>query len=147
MNSLQKIFDAITADGFSAEVLSLIDNYSKDIENGRENFPRYSVSEHSGVCKAGAPLIGASLVACYARASLEASCYAASGEGCRPSNWQIDEHQEKLIEKWAKAARLWVEDSDVILLRNVGPMIAQGAEAKVYYRDDDPSDGIRQLAS
>ena len=139
MNSLQKIFDAITADGFSAEALSLIDNYSKDIENGRENFPRYSVSEHSGVCKAGTPLIGASIVACYARASLEASCYAASGEGCRPSNWQIDEHQEKLIEKWAKAARLWVEDSDVILLRNVGPMIAQGAEAKVYYRDDDPS--------
>ncbi len=139
MDQLQNIYDAIAAEGFSAGVLAMIDNYANDIENGRENFPRYSVSEHSGVCQAGTTLIGASVVAGYARASLEASCHAAGGQGSSPSNWQIDERQEKTIEQWAKAARLWVEDSDVILLRNVGPMIAQGAEAKVYYRAGDPS--------
>jgi hypothetical protein len=139
MEPLQRIYDAIAAEGFSAVVLELIDNYSKDVENGRENFPRYTLSEHSGICKAGAALIGASVVAGYARASLEASCNASGGQGSRPTNWQIDECQEKAIEKWAKAAKLWIEDSDVILLRNVGPMIAQGAEAKVYYRSGDPS--------
>ena len=139
MEQLQKIYEAIAAEGYSAGVLKLIDNYSKDVENGRENFPRYTLSEHSGICKAGAALIGASVVAGYARASLEASCNASSGQGSRPTNWQIDECQEKAIEKWAKAAKLWVDDSDVILLRNIGPMIAQGAEAKVYYHSGDPS--------
>ena len=139
MDQLQKIYDAIAAEGFSAVVLAMIDNYANDIVNGRENFPRYAVSEHSGVCQAGTTLIGASVVAGYARRSLEASCHAAGGQGSSPSNWQIDERQEKAIEQWAKAARLWVEDSDVILMRTYGPMIAQGAEAKVYYRAGDPS--------
>ena len=139
MDQLQKIYDAIAAEGFSAVVLAMIDNYANDIVNGRENFPRYAVSEHSGVCQAGTTLIGTSVVAGYARRSLEASCHAAGGQGSSPSNWQIDERQEKAIEQWAKAARLWVEDSDVILMRTYGPMIAQGAEAKVYYRAGDPS--------
>jgi len=44
-----------------------------------------------------------------------------------------------LIQAWAKAAGLWFEHSDEILQRNFGPMIAQGAEAKVYYKDGDSS--------
>lgn len=139
MDSLQIIFDAIEAEGFSTRVLEIIDSFVNAIENGRTNFSQYTLSEHSGICKAGAPLIGATVIACYARASLEASANAAGSQGSRPSSWQIDSYQEKLIEQWAKASRLWVEDSDVILLRNVGPMIAQGAEAKVYYRSGDPS--------
>ena len=125
--------------GFSARTLQLIDKYSKSIENGRTNFPRYTLSEHSGICKAGSPLIGASIIASYARTSLEASCNASKSKECSPTNWQIDELQEKLIEKWAKAAKLWVENSEAILRRTYGPMIAQGAEAKVYYRSGDPS--------
>ena len=137
--TLEQIYKQIGAEGFSARTLDSINQFSNDIINGRTNFSRYSVSEHSGVCKAGSPLIGATVVAGYARASLEAGADAAGSQAGGPSNWQIDECQEKLIEQWAKAARLWVEDSDVILLRNVGPMIAQGAEAKVYYRSGDPS--------
>jgi hypothetical protein len=139
MEPLQKIFDAIAAEGFSAEVLEMINNYVNDIENGRTNFPRYTLSEHSGICSAGSALIGASVVACYARASLEASANAGASQIGSPSNWEIDELQEQLIEQWAKAARLWVENSEQILLRTCGPMIAQGAEAKVYYRGGDPS--------
>ena len=114
--------------------------------------------------KAGAPLIGASIIASYARRSITASCYAQGRQGqcksraeissldlCRdaacarsaeqggPANWQIDERQEQLIEQWAKASKLWVEDSDKILTDTFGPMIAQGAEAKVYYREGDKS--------
>ena len=139
MNLLKEIYDAIAKDGFSTRTLTLIDEYSNNIRNGRTNFPRYTISEHSGNCKAGASLIGASFVAGYARASLEASCYAAEGKGSSPANWQIDELQEQLIEQWAKTARLWVEDSETILRRTYGPMIAQDAEAKVYYRSGDPS--------
>ena len=139
MEPLQEIYDAIAAEGFSAGVLAMIDNYANNIENGRTNISRFTLPEHAGVCTGGTPLIGASVVAGYARASLEAGTDASTGQGSRPSNWQIDELQEKTIEKWAKAARLWVDDSDAILLRTYGPMIAQGAEAKVYYRSGDTS--------
>ena len=38
---------------------------------------------------------------------------------------------------WAKACGLWFEHSESIIEKNFGPMIAQGAEAKVYYRAGD----------
>ena len=139
MTTIQDIHSAIASEGYSPRVLELIDNYTEDIENGRTNISRFTIPEHAGVCTAGKVLIGASVVADYARGSVEASCHAAGGSGGSPSNWQIDEAQERTIEQWARAARLWVEDSDIILTRTYGPMIAQGAEAKVYYRTGDTS--------
>ena len=141
MDQLQTIYDAIAAEGFSAGVLAMIDKYANDILYGTASISRFNLSEHAGVCTAGAVLIGASVVAGYARASLEASANAAAGQGGSPSNWQIDERQEKTIEQWAKAAGLWVQDSDVILLRTFGPMIAQGAEAKGF-RDNWYGQGV-----
>ena len=138
MSSIENIYEAIAADGFSEQTLQLIAEQINDIQNGTRDFPRYNLSEHAGLCKAGPIIIGASIVASYATRSLTASSNAESGQGS-PANWQIDELQEQLIEQWAKAARLWVEDSDKILTQNFGPMIAQGAEAKVYYREGDMS--------
>ena len=138
MNSIQDIYEAIATEGFSERVLRLIDEQVNDIENGRTNFSRFNQQEHAGLCKAGAPLIGASIIASYARRSLTASCHAESGQG-GPANWEIDEKQELLIEQWAKATGLWFGNSDRILQKNFGPMIAQGAEAKVYYREGDPT--------
>jgi len=138
MSSIQDTYEAIAAEGFSERVLHLIDEQVNDIQNGTRDFPRYNLSEHAGLCQAGPVLIGASIVASYATRSLTASCHAESGQGC-PANWQIDERQEQLIEQWAKAARLWVDDSDKILTNTFGPMIARGAEAKVYYREGDKS--------
>ena len=139
MDRLQHIYDIIAKEGFSNVALQAINNYVKDIQNGTEDFPRFNLSEHAGLSKGGASLIGASIVACYATTSLTASLNAAGGQGSSPANWQIDETQERLIEQWAKAARLWVEDSDKILTGTFGPMIAQGAEARVYYREGDTS--------
>ncbi len=139
IEDLQTLFEAIDKDGFSVETLKLIDKHIDDIENGRTNFSRFNQQEHSGLCKAGAPLIGATIVAGYARRSLTTGCHA---EGCKrgePANWQIDEKQEQFIEQWAKAVGLWFVNSDQILEKNFGPMIAQGAESKVYYREGDPS--------
>ena len=81
MDRLQHIFDSIAKDGFSDVVLQEIKNYTKDIQNGTEDFPRFNLSEHAGFSKGGAPLIGASIIACYAAASLEASCNAEGREG------------------------------------------------------------------
>ena len=131
MDVLNDIYAAIAAEGFTAETLQMIDNYAKDIHNGREDFFRFNLSEHAGLCKGGSPLIGASIIACYATASLRASCNAEGREGqcqsredvsslnlCRdeacarsteqgsPANWEIDEQQEKFIVQWAKAANL-----------------------------------------
>ena len=91
MNPLQEIFDAIAAEDFSVRVVALIDNYINDILYGKTSFPRFNLSEHAGVCTGGAALIGASVVACYARASLEASANAGAGQDGGPCNWEIDE--------------------------------------------------------
>ena len=87
---LEHIFGIIANEGFTDITLQEIDNYIKDIQNGTENFPRFNLSEHAGLCTAGAPLIGASVIACYATASLTASGNAEGGEEGF-ANWQIDE--------------------------------------------------------
>ena len=138
MDRLQQIYGVIATEGFSDVSLQAIQNYVKDIQNGTEDFPRFNLSEHAGLCTAGAPLIGASVVACYATASITAGGNAESGQG-GPANWEIDQQQERLIEQWARAANLWEDDSEQILTAEFGPMIAQGAEAKVYYCDGNTS--------
>ena len=113
MDQLQKIYDAIAAEGFSVGVLAMIDNYVNDIIYGKTSFSRFNLSEHAGVCTGGAALIGASVVACYARTSLEASANArtsqAGGQGVNyisdrmaleamhPANVFIDEVTDKPI--------------------------------------------------
>ncbi len=81
MDRLQHIYDVIAKDGFSDEALQEIDKYIKEIQNGREDFFRFNLSEHGGLCKGGAPLIGASIIACYATASLTASRNVEGSEG------------------------------------------------------------------
>ncbi len=138
MNIIKDIYEAITIDGFAKSTLQLIDEYVNSIENGNADFYRFTLPEHAGLCKAGSVLIGASIIASYATASLTASSHAGESQA-GPSNWQIDQLQEQLVEKWAKAAQVWVEDSEQILTQTFGPKIAQGAEAKVYYREGDTS--------
>ena len=70
---LMDIFDSIREGGFSAHTLQLIDNYTNDILYGRTNLDRFNQQEHAGLCSGGAPLIGAYIVCCYARASFEPS--------------------------------------------------------------------------
>ena len=138
MDVLNDIYAAIAAEGFTSKTLQMIDNYANNIKNGTEDFPRFNLPEHAGLCKGGSPLIGASVIACYATASITTGCHAEGSQGS-PANWEIDELQEKLIEQWARAANLWEDDSEQILTAEFGPMIAQGAEAKVYYSDGNTS--------
>ena len=102
MDRLQQIYEVIATEGFDDVSLQAILNYIKDIQNGTEDFPRFNLSEHAGLCTAGAPLIGASVVACYATASITAGGNAEGSTGS-PANWEIDQQQERLIEQWARA--------------------------------------------
>ena len=139
MDELNAIYAAIAVDGFLAGTLQMIDNLTNDIQYGRKDFIGFTLPEHAGLCKGGSPLIGASIVTGYARRSFATGGNAEiSQRGC-PANWQIDEVQEHLIEEWSKAKGLWFEHSDSIIQKNFGPMIAKGAEAKVYYKEGDPS--------
>ena len=86
MDRLQHIFEVIAKEGFADEKLQENNNYVKDIQNGREDFFRFNLSEHAGLSKGGAPLIGASIVACYAQRSLTAGGDAKSSEGSSPAS-------------------------------------------------------------
>ena len=71
---------------------------SNDLTNnilyGRKDFIGFTLSEHAGLCKGGASLIGASIVVSYARRSLTTGGNVESSEGSSPANWQIDAEQE-----------------------------------------------------
>ena len=127
------IFDSIRDNGFSSHTLELIDNYTNDILNGRTNLDQFNLQEHAGLCFADSPLIGAYAACCYARASLESSQYAPASQGS-PTNWEIDAKQEEIVQLWAEAKNLWYPHSEQLITANFGPKIAQGAEAKVYYK-------------
>ncbi len=88
MKCFQDIDEAIAKVGFTESTLHAIDELVNQIENGSTDLPRFNLREHSGVCKAGAALIGATLVASYAERSLTASGHAGSGQG-GPSYWEI----------------------------------------------------------
>ena len=86
--SLEHLYGVIAKEGFTDIALKEIDDYIKDIQNGTEDFPRFNLSEHAGLSKGGAPLIGASIIACYATASLTAGGDAKSSQGS-PANWEM----------------------------------------------------------
>lgn len=90
MDELNTIYQAIAADGFSENTLQMIDDLTNDIRYGRKDFIGFTLSEHAGLCKGGAPLIGASIVVGYARRSLASGGNAEGGQGCSPANVFID---------------------------------------------------------
>ena len=135
--ALNTLFALINNKGFTPDTIQLIDNYINDIYNGNINTDRFNTPEHAGLCSAGKVLIGAQTIASYARASLGSGRDAGESQAAIPSNWQIDEAQETLVEQWAHAAGVWYEDSERQISEAYGPKIAQGAEAKVYYKSGD----------
>lgn len=133
-----QIHISIKDNGFSEHTLKLIDDFTNDILNGRTNLTRFNQQEHAGLCTAGASLIGAYVVCDYARRSIESGGDVAKSKGS-PANWEIDAKQEELVQQWAKAKGLWFSNPEKLLTSVYGPMIAQGAEAKVYYKTGDTS--------
>ena len=86
--SIESIYAAIRDNGFSGLTIQLIDNFTNDILNGKTNLTQFNQAEHAGLCCAGEMLIGAYIVSCYARTSLEASANASASQTC-PGNKEI----------------------------------------------------------
>ena len=116
--------------------ISSIDKQITDIQNGTRDLLQFNRPEHAGVCSAGPILIGALLVCDFARESLSTSGDVA-GSQTAATNWQIDETQEQYLQQWAEAKGVWIPQAEEWLQSKYGPMIAQGAEAKVYGRTGD----------
>ena len=92
MDEIQRIYNAIAHDGFADTTLQIINDYVNDILYGRKNLSRFTIEEHAGLCTAGEVLIGASIVAGYATASLTAGGDADGSQEGGPANWEIDKH-------------------------------------------------------
>ncbi len=133
------IYDSIRESGFSAHTLELIDTYINDILNGRTNLDRFNQQEHAGLCLADSPLIGAYAICSYARASLEPGRFSLKCQTSSPASWEIDAKQEEAVEQWARAKGIWFSNPEKVFTSVYGPMIAKGAEAKVYYKSGDTS--------
>ena len=136
--SIELIYNSITNDGFSKRTIELIDNYAKLILNGKVNLNQFNQQEHAGLCCAGEVLIGAYIVCCFAQASFRTSANAGASQ-TSVSNWKIDETQERLVQQWAEAKQLWFANAEADIELEYGSKIAQGAEAKVYYKQGDTS--------
>ena len=135
---LRTIYAAIREEGFSERTIEIIDNYTYQILNGKTNLTQFNQAEHAGLCCAGEMLIGAYIVCNYAQASLATGADSGTSQA-GPANWEIDEEQEKLVQQWAEAKHIWYPNAEADIESEYGSMIAQGAEAKVYYKDGDTS--------
>lgn len=78
-----------------------IDNQVNDILNGTKDISRFNQSEHAGVCSAGPLLVGALLVCDIVRTGFKASRDAGESQAT-PTNWEIDEEQERCVRDWSK---------------------------------------------
>ena len=113
-----------------------IDQLVNDIQNGTRDLLQFNQPEHAGVCSAGPLLIGALIVCDLARESVSTSGDATRSQ-TPPASWQIDEAQERLVQQWAETKGVWIPEAEDWLQSKYGPMMAQGAEAKVYGRTGD----------
>ncbi|MDO4972039.1 MAG: hypothetical protein Q4E41_08090 [Bacteroidales bacterium] len=127
----------IVSGGFTPEGLAGLDEYITDIQNGTRDLLQFNQPEHAGVCSAGPLLIGALIVCDLARESLGTGSYASESKTPPPANWQIDEAQEQQLQRWAEAKGVWIPEAEEWLQSKYGPMMAQGAEAKVFGRTGD----------
>ena len=136
--NMELIHLSINNHGFSESTIQIINNFANDILDGESNLTQFNQKEHAGLCCAGEVLIGAYIVCNYARVSLTSSGDASESKRI-PSNGAIDQLQEKLVQEWAEANQIWFPFAEEDIESAYGKMIAQGAEAKVYYKDNDTS--------
>ena len=135
----ESLLPPLSSNPFSTSGLQEIDTYINDIFNGKTDFVRFNTPEHAGLCRAGKVLIGAEIIASYARRSIGSGGHAGESQTGSPDNWQIDAVQEEWVERWARATEVWFDDADEQIEAAYGPQIAAGAEAIVYYRSGETS--------
>lgn len=122
--SIHEIID----NGFSEEDIEKLENYGELFCNGRLLFKRFSPQEQHGCAAGGTTHVIASILA---GAEAPADCFPKEITGFK-RELEYAAYQTKIIEKWAKATDVWIEDIDEFLNLQFGAHIAEGGEAKVY---------------
>lgn len=122
--------DGIIADGFTPEGLQKLEWYAEQFISGKLVYKRFSPFEQHGCATGGINHVIASLLA---GADIATSSLA-PGLGEYQRECQCAATQAQRIEQWAKTAGCWVDDVDTRLPALLGEQIAEGGEARVYYK-------------
>ena len=118
----------IINDGYTSEGLTKLDVYAEQFSFGKILYKRFSSSEQYGCCQGGAIHVVASLLAGAETSPNQLS----APKGSFKREQQLAEIQENHIEAWAKAADVWIPNTDKTYKQTLGEKIAQGGEAVVY---------------
>lgn len=103
---------------------------ARTIQSGAANFPRFTQVENSGLRRGGTIHVEATLVTA---GSLRAG---ATYKGKQLEWWEENDRQEADIKAYARAKKVWINNTDTYLNKLYGEQIANGQEAKVWV---DPS--------
>ena len=119
----------IISDGFTPEGLRKLDSYAEQFISGKFVYQRFSPQEQHGCAAGGTTNVIASLLA-GAEASSDSQNQGTLSDYQREC--QLGAKQEKVIEQWAKAVGVWMENVEESLPLSLGEQIAEGGEAVVY---------------
>ncbi len=119
---------SIIRDGFTANGLKQMESYAELFTINRLVYQRFSPFEQHGCAAGGTNHVIASLLA--------AAEDRADNEAQTPVDYQGElqrgAHQAEVIEQWARATGVWIDNVDAFLEQTLGEQIAEGGEAKVY---------------
>ena len=123
-SSIQRIING----GFTEDGLNKLEEYAEWFISDRLVYKRFSQAEQYGCSVGGAINVIASLLAGAEVGPDRAS----APEGSFKREQQCSEEQARRIERWARAAGCWFENTDDSIPQILGAEIARGGEAQVY---------------
>ena len=117
----------IISSGFNEDGLDELERYGELFSRGRLLFKRFSPQEQSGCAAGGSTHVVATILA---GTKTPSDCQS-EGVSDLIRGLQCAKIQEDNIEKWAKAAGVWIDDVEEFLTKQFGRFISEGGEAKV----------------
>ncbi|MGF7229736.1 hypothetical protein [Arachidicoccus sp.] len=118
--SLTDVYSSIQKDGLTKENLQKIEQYAKDIIEGKAIFKRFSPQEQRGFAEGGSE-------------NVEASIVAGRGVSARETQDERADRQGAEVEKYARKVGIWHKDTEETLTKEYGEPINSGHESLVYY--------------
>lgn len=115
--------------GFEPEGLKKLEYYADKFIGNQLVYKRFSPFEQHGCAEGGNVHVIASILAGAGVGTDKLT----APEGSFKRELQCGEIQEKRIEIWAKNVGCWIDDVETALPKQLGEMVAEGGEAKVYY--------------
>lgn len=121
----------IIRNGFTDADLLTLNTYAEHFIGRKLIYKRFSPQEQYGCSIGGVTNVIASLLAGadVATDKLDAPI------GSVKREFQYAEAQANVIEQWAKAAHCWIDKADAKFSALFGPQIAEGGEAKIFYKN------------